>query len=51
MSADAARISITVPQLYRQEKDGDLKATAVQYKISVLPSGGSFRENTVVCST
>ena len=41
-NADAARITMTVPQLYRQDDDGDLHGTSVQYTIAVKTATGSY---------
>jgi hypothetical protein len=41
-NADAVRVIVTIPSLYKVESDGSIKATSLSYAIDVQPSGGVY---------
>ncbi|NBW08340.1 MAG: host specificity protein J, partial [Caulobacteraceae bacterium] len=44
LSADAARVTVRLPALFRQDTaTGDITGTSVQFKIEVKPNGGSYK--------
>src|SRR5574343_377330 len=47
-NADAARVTITIPQLTQTEDDGDIRSSSVQYKISLKTATGSFVDQDAV---
>jgi predicted phage tail protein len=42
--ADAVRVVMRIPSLFKTEKDGDVVGNSVDYKIEVRPYGGTYKE-------